>query len=235
MDKRTFIRSVRNWESDTVKSVLAKDSSLSMYKDQNGKAALHHCAETNAQKTGLSVADSIKTARALISAGADVNALRIIMDEGEEFHARPLWYAVAWGKNFELARFLLGKGADPNDCMFAAVWDENLRIAKLLHSHGAEIDPVAHDGTPLLLMIKSKRFKLLDWIIARGANINSQDDKGYTGLHFAVKRKFTLAQVKMLLDHGANPLLKAKDGSTPISLAADHGRTKLVALLREYA
>ena len=234
MDKKTFIKWVRNWDSDAVNSAVAMDPSLSTYKDRNGKAALHHCAETNARKTGLNVADSIKTARALIAAGADVNVLRIIVDEGEEFHARPLWYAVAWGKNFELAGFLLDNGANPNDCMFAAVWDENLRMAKLLISHGAEIDPVAQGETPLLMTIKSRRLNLLDLLISSGANINFQDGQGYSGLHYAVKRKFTLPHVKLLLDHGANPGLKATDTTTPISLAASQGRTKLAALLTSY-
>jgi ankyrin repeat protein len=232
MNKKAFIKSVRKWDLNTVKAALAEDSRLASYADQNGKRPLHHCAEANAQKTGLRVADSIKTARALISAGADVNAVRVIMDEGEEFHARPLWYAVAWGKNLELARFLLDNGADPNGCMFAAAWDENIEIAKLLHSRGAEIDPVAQGETPLLLIIKSWRLKLLDWLIANGADINFQSPNGYSALHFAIKRKYTAEQIQLLLDHGANPLLKAKDGSTPISLAMDQNRKKTIALLK---
>jgi len=232
MDKRAFIKSVRNWEFAAVKSALACDPTLSSYKDQNGKAALHHCSEINAAKAGLPVASSVKTARLLISAGADVNAVRIIIDEGEEFHARPLWYAVAWGKNLELARFLLDSGAEPNACMWAAVWDQDLMMAKLLHSRGAEIDPVSHDETPLLLAVKSNRLKLLDWLIDNGADINFQDRNGYSGLHHAIRRKYPAAQVETLLDRGANPTLEAKDGSTPISLATVQGRTRLVSLLR---
>jgi ankyrin repeat protein len=234
MDKRAFIKSVRNWEFAAVKSAVASDPALSTYKDQIGKTALHHCSEINAAKTGLPVAASVKTARLLISAGADVNAVRIIMDEGEEFHARPLWYAVAWGKNLELARFLLDNGADPNGCMWAAVWDQDLRMAKLLHSRGAQIDPVSNDETPLLLAVKSNRAKLLDWLIDNGADINFQDSSGYSGLHHAIIRKYTAAQVKIVLDRGANPALRAKDGSTPASLAADQGRTKLVSLLKQH-
>src|SRR5262249_35527049 len=149
-----------------VKAALAQDPGLALYKDQNGKTALHHCAEINAKKTGLKVADSLRTARALIAEGAAVDAVRIIKDEGEDFHARPLWYAVAWGKNLDLARLLLDKGADPNGCMWAAVWDQDLRMAQLLASYGAAIDPVAQNETPLLLAIKSRRWKLMDWLIS---------------------------------------------------------------------
>jgi len=234
LDKRAFIKNVRNWEFAAVESALARDPVLAAYRDHIGKTPLHHCSETNPEKTALPVAASLKTARALVSAGADVNAVRVIMDEGQEFHARPLWYAVAWGKNIKLAQFLLDSGADPNGCMWAAVWDQDLGMAKLLHSHGAQIDPVANDETPLLLAVKSRRFKLLDWLIDNGADINFQDSSGCSGLHHAIRRKFTAAQVKTLLDRGADPTLKAKDGSTPASLAGSQGRTKLVALLNQY-
>jgi ankyrin repeat protein len=225
---------VRNWDFAAVESALAGDPALAAYRDQIGKTPLHHCSEINAEKTGLPGARSLKTARALVSAGADVNSVRIIMDEGQEFHARPLWYAVAWGKNIKLAQFLLDNGADPNGCMWAAVWDQDLGMAKLLYSHGAQIDPVANDETPLLLAVKSRRFMLLDWLIDKGADINFSDSNGCSGLHHAIRKKYTAAQVKTLLDRGANPTLKAKDGSTPVSLAGDQGRTKLVALLKQH-
>jgi len=82
--------------------------------------------------------------------------------------------------------------------MWAAVWDQNLRIAELLLSHGAEVNPVVHNEMPLLLVVKSKRLKLLDWLVKNGADLNFRDAKGYAALHHAIKRKYTAAQVKML-------------------------------------
>jgi len=108
-------------------------------------------------------------------------------------------------------------------------------MAKLLHSYGAEIDLVAHNETPLLLAIKSRRLKLFDWLLQSGANIDFQGEKGHSGLSYAIKRKYTGHQVKMLLAHGADPLLKASDGSTPLSFAMDQRRTMLVALLSDHA
>ena len=140
MDKKKFIKHVRSWDADVVKAALEQDPALANFSDQNGKTSLHHCAEINPAKYRLDVRDSVKTARALIAAGADVNALRIIIDEGEEFHARPLWYAIAWGKNFEVARLLLKNGADTDRWLRTAVWDEDLKMSELLLSHGAKID-----------------------------------------------------------------------------------------------
>lgn len=231
MDKRSFIKSVRAWDAATVERALAKNPTLATFRDENGKEPLHHCAGINRIKPGLEVEDSIRTAKALVGAGADVNAVRIIIDEGEEFHATPLWYAVAWGRNMDLARYLLENGADPNNCMWAAVWDQNLTMAQMLRDFGADIDPVFHDETPLLLCVKSKRLKPLSWLVQNGANINFQDSEGRSPLHFAVKRDYTLAQVRELLDLGADASSRANNGETPLSIAIERRKTKLTAML----
>jgi ankyrin repeat protein len=234
MNKSEFLKSARIWESQAVADALKTDPSLANYIDKTGRTALHHCAATNAAKTGLDVADSIKIAKALAAAGADVNVVRPIIDEGEEFQATALWYAVAWGKNIKLAQFLLENGANAENCMWAAVWDQNLEIAQLLRSFGAQVDPVFHNETPLLMIVKSKRLKLLNWLVDNGADINFQDDNGFSSLHFAVKRNYTLAQVEELLKYGADPGLETKSGETAIDLAEAQRKTKLVSLLKKY-
>jgi ankyrin repeat/SAM/basic leucine zipper domain-containing protein 1 len=235
MDRRSFIKSVKNWDAVSVESALVDDPRLSRYADQTGRTPLHHCAEVNPKKVHLDVADSIKTAKALLSAGADVNATRIIMDEGKPFYASPLWYAVAWGKNFELARFLLENGAVPDDnATRSAIWDEDLRMAELLRLHGADIDAHLPDGTPLLQNVKSKRFRLISWLVSHGANINFQDERGYTALRYAVESRHTLAQVEELLRCGADARLEAKDGHTPASRAKSLGRPRLVPILEHF-
>lgn len=236
MDKRLFIKHVRNWDFEPVSKALTEDAQLANYVDQIGKTPLHHCAGVNPLEAGLKVRNSIETAGALLSAGADVNAVRIIIDDGEEFHATPLWYAVAWGKNVDLACFLLEHDAQPDDnAVRSAIWDEDLAISKLLLSFGGNIDPVIHQETPLLQTTKAKRFKLLDWLVMNGADINFQDAPGYTALHYGVKRNHNLAQMEQLLRHGADPKLKARDGTTPLSIAKRLGKEKLAALLQKYS
>lgn len=234
MDKRAFIKHVRNWEFATVRTALAKDPTLAVHVDKSGKQPLHHCAGINLADTKLPAANSLKTATALLNSGADINAVRIIIDNGEEFQATPLWYAVAWGKNFELTKLFLTAGAQPEGCMWAVAWAEDERTADLLHSFGAEVDPVFHNQTPLLEIVKAKRFGLLSWLVAKGANINFQDPNGYSALHFAIKRNHNLAQIKELLRLGGNPSLRARDGTTPISLAKKLGKSRVVQLLESF-
>src|SRR5258708_4060450 len=229
MDKKKFIKHVRSWDADVVKAALKQDPTLANFGDQNGKRTLQHCAEINAARYGLDVRDSVKTARALIGSGADVNALRIIMDEGEEFHARPLWYAIAWGKNYDFARLLLENGADTDRWLGTAVWDEDLKMSELLLSYGAKIDPVFRGDSPLLHNVKSRRLKLISWLVKNGADINYQDHKGYAALHYAVNGTPTIAEFEQLLNLGADPKLKGADGKSAVDLAEQ--KPKLRALL----
>ena len=232
MDKRLFIKSVRSWQPLAVNKALVSDASLAKYTDKIGKTPLHHCAEINADKFGLNVADSLKTAQALLAAGADPNAIRIIIDDGEEFYATPLWYAVAWGRNYDLVRLLLESGARPDDnSMGSAIWDQDLRIAELLRRHGGRIDHVSRGETPLLRTVKARRLKLLRWLIDHGADINFQDVNGFSALHHAVNGGHPLRQVDELLSYGAQPQLKAKNGSTPVALARARKKSNLLNLL----
>jgi len=235
MDKRAFITSVRSWQVSLVNAALGAEPSLASYVDKIGKTPLHHCAEIDPRKSHLNVTDSLKTAGALLSAGAEVNAIRIIIDDGEEFQATPLWYAVAWGKNYDLVKLLLEQGAHPDhNATASAIWDQNLRMAELLRTHGGNIDYASPDGTPLFRTVKARRLKLVKWLIDHGAKINFQDVAGFSALHYAVKGNHTLAQVEELLSYGAKPQLKAKDGSTPITLAEAKGKPRLMRLLKSF-
>jgi ankyrin repeat protein len=235
MDKKTFIARIRSWDAAAVAAALKEQPDLASFKDKIGKTPLHHCAEINPRKFPLNISDSLKTAGVLLSGGADVNAIRIITDDGEEFQATPLWYAVAWGKNYDLVSLLLERGALPDhNATASAIWDQNLRMAELLRTHGGNIDHASPDGTPLFRTVKARRLKLVKWLIDHGAKINFQDAAGFSALHYAVKGNHTLSQVEELLSYGAKPQLEAKDGSTPLSLAEARGKPRLVNLLKSF-
>lgn len=214
---------------------LVSERSLANYNDKIGKTPLHHCAEIDAKKFRLNVNDSVKTARALLSAGADVNAVRVIIDDGEEFYATPLWYAVAWGKNYDLAHLFLESGARADDnAIGSAIWDQSLKTAELLRRHEANIDHVSGGQTPLLRTVKARRMLLLKWLTDHGADINFQDTSGFTALHYAVMGSHTLAEIEELLGYGANPKLEAGNGKTTLALAQVTGKPKLVKLLASF-
>ena len=67
----------------------------------------------------------------------------------------------------------------------------------------------------LIIVIKNKLYKSISKIIDLGCNVNLQDFKGRTALHFAVKNK-DITAVTLLLYYLANPLIKDNIGKLPI-------------------
>lgn len=231
MDKSSFIGLVRAWRVNEVREALAEKPSFATMVEASGMSPLHHCAKIDLKKSGSRAQDSIKIARALLDAGADLNLVRLIPDDGELFHATALWYAVAWGQNPKLARFLLDHGSEPNHCLWAASWAQDLELTRLLLEHGAEVDPVFHGDTPLLGILKVHRLKCAPLLIESGADINYRDPDGYTALHHAVKKKFTLKRIRELLDLGADPGVKNAAGETPAEMAMRLGQPGAAKLL----
>jgi ankyrin repeat protein len=231
MDQKTFTNLVQTWQAAEVRAALAAKPSFASIVAPNGMTPLHRCCRANLKQSGLPAKASIATAKALIDAGADVNNVRIIMDEGEEFRATPLWFAVAWGQNPALARFLLESGANPNDCLYASAWAQDAKLTEMLLEYGAVADPVAGGETPLMFILKARRGAAAAVLIKHGADINFRDAQGFTVLHHAVKKKFTQKQVGELVKLGADPSVKNHDGETPSELAKRLGQTGLTKFL----
>jgi Ankyrin repeat len=110
--RTALFEAARRWDVAAVKAMLEAAPALASATDPRGRMALHlACAVTPGSK-GLREPDGIKTATALLAAGADLEAA-VPMDEDEgDFRATPLWYALSRGRNLPLARFLLKRGAD---------------------------------------------------------------------------------------------------------------------------
>ena len=72
--------------------------------------------------------------------------------------------------------------------------------------------------TPILYASKNKNLKLLLILLDLGANINSQNNKGYTSLHYAVENNDE-RMVKHLLIRGADKFIKDKNNINVFNLA----------------
>ncbi|MGQ0646501.1 MAG: ankyrin repeat domain-containing protein [Gemmatimonadaceae bacterium] len=230
-----FLEAVRHWDTVVVAEALRAHPDLAAATDRVGRSALHLCAATTVAKSRRPTSASIATAKTLLKAGANVDAVQQIPDDDEPFPASPLWHAIARGKNRALARFLLRQGANPDYCLWAVVWSDDVVTARLLHEHGANLDLTFHGETPLLYATRLRRTRMVKWLLRHGADPDIGDASGRTPLSYAVKRRYSLAEVEELLRHGANASVHALDGSTPRSLVGTGRTSKLSQLLDRYA
>jgi len=85
--------------------------------------------------------------------------------------------------------------------------------------------------------------ELLKLLIKSGAKVNLQDADGNTALHqvlgyyFHLETNYERERLKctrFLLDIGANPNIKNKEGKTPLSLAQSRYRDEIIALLKQH-
>ncbi|SNZ10388.1 Ankyrin repeat-containing protein [Persephonella hydrogeniphila] len=69
--------------------------------------------------------------------------------------------------------------------------------------------------------------------IAKGANVNYQDEKGGTALHWAVFYGHKDI-VKLLLMQGADPYIKDKNGITPVDVARINQKKEILKILKSF-
>ena len=86
------------------------------------------------------------------------------------------------------------------------------------------------DNHLLIKAVKDEDIELVQQLLERGADVNFQEEWGWSPLHNAVQvgREDI---VDLLLSHGAEPCLRKKNGATPFIIAGIVGNVKLLKLL----
>lgn len=116
--------------------------------------------------------------------------------------------------------------------LIAAVSQSKLDAVKLLVKRGADVNLVDRAGwSPLHFAVYfSTDTAVIDALIAGGAKLNAQNDRGITPLYFASITGHEL-QVKRLIAAGADRNLASKSGYTPLRVAQIKGLQGTAALL----
>lgn len=105
-----------------------------------------------------------------------------------------------------------------------AGYQEGFPRARDLIQQGAMLNAPTESGDgALVLLCKAARdaeavlwiAPLLEW----GAEIIDRDTKGWSALHHAVSREM-IATITKLMENGADPFLKALDGTRPVDIVA---------------
>lgn len=236
-------------EGEALRTTLAALPSV----DQPGKDGLTLLQV--AARSGLEEA-----VRRLIDAGADVNGIG-----HNRYRMSPLMAAVA-GNRPELVSLLLEAGAEPDQvdrlgdpAINWATYYGRLPLVDRLLAAGADPDIRTRHGTALEIAYRRGHHPIIDrlenhagfepgalhraihsgdlaLIRAEPADINSQDERGYSALMIAA-RDGQADQVRDLLDLGADPSVAASSeramGMTALLLAAAEGHPEVLGLLLE--
>src|ERR1700761_50390 len=186
--KTALFRAAMAWDAAAAEVLLAAAPDLAQATDPRGRNALHlACA---VKPSGLPPGDphGLKTATALLKAGADLEAaMPADADEGDH-RSTPLWFAVARGENLPLAKFLLTRGADPSTCLWAVVWRDDEVFCRELLKHKPRLDLRAHGETPMFYAARLQRLTTLDLLIEAGADPAIADNKGRDAIDIARDR-----------------------------------------------
>jgi ankyrin repeat protein len=110
----------------------------------------------------------------------------------------------------------------------------HLTAVALLLDHGAKVDATdGEDVTPLILASYRGQTDVVKLLLERGAAVNAREKRnGLSSLSHAVGRG-EKELVRVLLAHGADPLLKDAAGRTALERAEANGASEIVALLKQ--
>lgn len=116
-----------------------------------------------------------------------------------------------------------GTGLDPT---FA------ISVKPVLRSDEFQLKDVFMSDTALIDYVKSGDYAQAEKLIRDGADVNQQDEQGWTPLNFAAGRG-DLPLVDLLVRNGAEVLRFGRDRRTPYMIALAAGRAPVVKYLRE--
>ena len=174
--------------------------------------------------TLLYLTKDLKMIRALIAAGADINA-------GNYLNKTALFEAVA-SADFEKSKLLIDKGIDvsvksvsgelpihiapyiSNNNPGTAEIDAHKKMIELLINAGMDINAADNRGTTPIFAAGS--FDMIKFMVEKGAKLNVKGGDGYTLLHGA----HTAEIASYFLKHGADVNARGQQDWTPLIVAA---------------
>jgi hypothetical protein len=224
-----FIRAIQLLDYDSVKNQLEQKPTWIEWAGKSGKNAVHYLCSITVADDKEKQAVSLKIAKLLLNRGADINAIHRIPEKEGYFAATPVWYAYTRARNEKLYQYLLKNGGSPEYCMFAIAWNDDVKAAELFKKYGAEIS-----GAPFVAAYYWKKFKIAEWFLKNGADVNYIGKEGYSALLLAVKRKDTIEKIEWLLKSGADMNKENPDGLSPKKLAEKNKQQAILKLFHAY-
>ena len=199
---------------------------------------IRHGADPNARTPGgqtpLHYTSSADTARVLVDAGADIDALA--SPDGRKSETDPVYTPLQSSlmlgdlRGIKLPRTLLELGADPakrdGEGFPTLAYATSVSSFKLMEPYG--LDPLERmpDGGTLLHRLYRQRgairagfpneVAILDLLLSQGIDINAVDNTGQTVLHVAAPDAIDAASIELLLVRGSDSSIRDHAGKLAI-------------------
>jgi ankyrin repeat protein len=230
MSKTRLLEAVRKLDVGTVKALLVEKPALREVKDPQGRNLLHLACAANCDAAGAPESRGVRLVELLLEQGFDPRPLFVTPAGKTVSSVNAVWFAATWGKNANVVKLLVRRGAKPLG-LFAASYQEDIGTLKLLLKLGADINEVAEDETPLLHSVKWRRFKAAEFLVKAGADVNFRDKKSRTALHVALDNDFEPSFVRLLVKHGASrQALDAKGVTAELKASRKQNKAYAAAL-----
>jgi ankyrin repeat protein len=203
MSKVQAFKAAARWDVAELSSLLHRQPELAKATDALGYGLLHRVALAEPRKLGRPAEDAVAAADLLLRAGADLEAVRLIPDDGELFPATPLWCATAWGRNRPLVEDLLRRGAKADWCLWAAVSGSDLALLSTLLGAKPALDLKTEGETPFFYAVRLRRFEAARLLAEAGADVVAPNRAGETPLDLAHRRRYPRDFLNWLSEAGA--------------------------------
>lgn len=232
--EQDFLEAVKRGQTNEVADLLRVQPELVRFADEYGKTGLHWAAET----------DQAETARLLLDAGADIEALT-------SWAATPLDWAAAMGST-KVGDLLIARGATGFTLIVAAGLGKFEHV-KAIVAPGSDLSAHRRRGAPespddhwpadsahirgdvlsdaMYAAARNGHTRVVEYLLDHGAAVDAKGVFGGTGLHWAAINGHRQT-VELLIARGASLAIRdARFDSTPEGWANEGGHPDLAKML----
>ena len=141
--------------------------------------------------------------------------------EVREDHLRDVWFIII------------------RTALFSAAVYGGIHILRCLIENGADVNGVSEDdkSTPLMNAAGNSQRDVVTFLIEHGANVDLQDEDGFTALHYACFDSAYIDVGEMLgclIENGADVNARTNEDCTPLMIACDNDHVYAVKFLMEH-